>query len=199
MRTYLLLDTAKKAILFDTLMICGVFSFEDCQPSSYYITHYMIQLKLRIRVLVYFREFSALKQDFAMIFRILFLKICQVCPNSNLYLDSIVNRHTRVLGIFLFSTVPIEREEEGKKRVTHLARVSTPRCVQFISARICSSSRLSLDTRFLASATSHLRRSGSYFVLRELVLEQTVKKKSNQCWRRYGRFFFFHTRVKPSA
>lgn len=72
----------------------------------------------------------------------------------------------------------------------YLASVSTPRCVQFISARICSSSRLSRDTRLLASATSDFSRSGSYLVLNELELEHTVEEKENvylrqleiSCW-----------------
>jgi hypothetical protein len=60
---------------------------------------------------------------------------------------------------------------------THEASVSTPRCVQLISARICSSSRLSRDTRFRARATSDLSRSGSYLVLTLLELEHTAMHK----------------------
>lgn len=66
--------------------------------------------------------------------------------------------------------------ESRKRTMAYLARVSTPRCVQFISARICSSSRFSRETRLLASATSDFKRSGSYLVLNELELEHTVGK-----------------------
>lgn len=67
-----------------------------------------------------------------------------------------------------------------KRDNTHDASVSTPRCVQLISARICSSSCLSRDTRFRAKATSDLSRSGSYLVLTLLELEHTkMHKKSN--------------------
>lgn len=63
----------------------------------------------------------------------------------------------------------------------YLARVSTPRCVQFISARICSSSRFRRETLLLASATSDFKRSGSYLVLNELELEHTVGKINHYC------------------
>lgn len=63
---------------------------------------------------------------------------------------------------------------------SHLARVSTPRCVQFISARICSNSRFSRETRLLARATSDFSKSGSYFVLKELELEHTADKKKKK-------------------
>lgn len=59
---------------------------------------------------------------------------------------------------------------------TYEVSVSTPRCVQVISARICSNSRFSLDTRSLACATSDFNKSGSYFVLRLLVLEHTTNQ-----------------------
>jgi len=57
---------------------------------------------------------------------------------------------------------------------TYFERVSTPRRVHDISTPICSNSRFNLVTLSRAWATSDLSKSGSYFVLILLVLEQTT-------------------------
>lgn len=63
---------------------------------------------------------------------------------------------------------------------TYKVKVSTPRWAHVISVLICSSSHFSLDTRSLAWATSDFNKSGSYFVLKLLVLEHTKNGKMKE-------------------
>lgn len=59
--------------------------------------------------------------------------------------------------------------------MSYCVRVSTPCSLYTISAWICSNSRFSLATLFLAKLTSDFSKSGSYFVLPTLELEFTEK------------------------
>lgn len=96
-----------------------------------------------------------------------------------LRIRSFASSHSQKIYILLVQ-LPFKGESQNKT-MTYLARVSTPRCVQFISARICSSSRFRRETLLLASATSDFKRSGSYLVLNELELEHTIGKINHYC------------------
>lgn len=66
--------------------------------------------------------------------------------------------------------------------MSYCVRVSTPCSLYTISAWICSNSRFSLATLFLAKLTSDFSKSGSYFVLPTLELEFTEKGQKTVRW-----------------